>query len=432
MTSSPIHIGVFARDIDCIFYSSDLYTYIYIVENQSVAHRWICNFIHSDQILTYDMSDAHDPDNGIMSILTTSDLLQKIKTKQIRYLHTTEIVTKEIEALSYKYGVTWIATPPAQHEQFENKLWFDRFLTEHNISRPKSTNYSVGEPLPFTDTVLQQSHSWGSEGTYFVTMKKQIEELVSSEKIRKDESLLAREKINGTTYGVSLFIAPGIVAVSALRIQCFQADNKNHSLFMGVQWVKTGSLDSQLVINMNDVLHKLGAALYKEKYLGYANIDFIVDENNTPYIIECNARYSAATTHVAWKPELMHSLPAHEIFAQTCIDKNQYTQEYVYRGIPQSDFTGTMIDLDVFPEGTHILHNAKDVGIYTLSDEITYLSPDITKHTSYDILYFSEFVKGDVISENKTVGYLFTSFPLCDGKGELNTTGLKVKTYYAY
>ncbi len=431
MTSSQIHIGVFARDIDCIFYSSDIYTYIYIVENESVTHRWIRDFVASDQILTYDISDVHDPDSGIMTILTTSDLLQKLKTKQISYLHTTEIVTKEIEALSNTYGVTWIDTPSAQHEQFENKLWFDRFLTEHNISHPKSTVYHVGDTLPFKKNVLQRSDSWGSEGTFFVNSHEELDALVSKKTLSTGEEMLAREKREGITYGISLFICPGYVLVSPARTQVFQQSADGHDLFLGVQWIPPETFSETARKNIHDVFRKLGACLYESHYLGYANIDFIMDDDDVPYIIECNARYSAATTHIAWKPELMHGVVIHELFAKAIIEPQNYG-EYIYRGMPDTKFDGTMLDLDIFTDSAYELKEMKSVGLYAYKQNVQFITSDIRSRAEKSIIYFSEYSEGSIITSYKTVGYAYTSFALCEARGRLNYTGLTVKHYYAY
>lgn len=435
MSSHVIPVAIFGWDIECLYYTSLKYQFICMVEKGSATDVWVSTFLPDDAFVRYSFPAGHNVDAELREILVESNIMQTLHDRAIHYIITTEIITEELEIIAKQHGLTWITTSAKTHERFENKIVFDRLLSAHKLPKPSSELYKRGDKLPFIETVLQKAESWGSEGTFFVNSETELNQLTISDMLKNETVLLARQRIRGTSYGVSLFISSGVIAISALRIQCFQKTPEGLDMFLGIQWVPFKKFSKKLQTDINTMLKALGDVLYKERYLGFANIDFIVDHSDNLFIIECNARYSAANFHIAWQPQLLHSLKTYELFIDSVIETKDYPDSYRVYEVPDMDFSGSMIDLDLFPEiykGEYILHDMKPLGLYEYQGVPLFRSPNLKVPIKDAIIYFSEYSEQHTVKEYKTIGFLYSSITLFNQDGMLNNTGSTVKSFFEY
>ena len=90
-----------------------------------------------------------------------------------------------------------------------------------------------------------------------------------------------------------------------MRLQCYRAqEGRKNLLFAGLQWLPTRSLSPGLRARIEAVMLQLGVALHGRRFVGTANVDFMV-EGEDVLLLECNPRLSAATPQLLRHRELM-------------------------------------------------------------------------------------------------------------------------------
>ena len=272
----------------------------------------------------------------------------------VRALFLSTACSDPIRSWAVRAGVRLLSTDPDHQRRFEHKLWFDAFLRAHDLPRPRGGVMTLGRRARFpavlsarASAVVQEPESVGGEGTWFVDGAEEVDRLADAGVLRRGRRYLVREFIDGRPFGISVFVAPGTVALSAARLQCYNPCRGagGARVFAGIQWVPTDALSPMLRRNMQRVFTRLGDLLYRRRYFGFANFDFMVDARDRLAVIECNPRMSAATPQVLLHPALLGGVDAGRAYLDPELLHRSYPRACRRRPLPRSSYRGATLDL---------------------------------------------------------------------------------------
>lgn len=438
--TSILTFAVFARDVDPLMIRTALkrHKVVFLVERQSAVYEWVSKIISPSDLLIYSVDESRIDASfsAFEQILYFSNIKDLLDEHGISHLVTTERISPLVNRWARESGLLFIGTDYATKLQFENKIWFDEFMLRNNIPKPDSVTATLGEYTYSGESkiVMQDPDSYGGEGTYFINSASDLAHLRKLKSKDLEKKFLFRNFIDGMSYGITIFISPSKIAVSPLRLQCFYPSESKTRPFAGIQWVDDLHLSPELRKNITTLFTSLGLRLHSEKFLGFANIDFIANANNEIFVIECNPRFSAATSHVIKFPELLGNLNSLDELMLSYSQSTPYSsQPHVMKH--DSSFRGSYINIDIIPKNKEhmVIKRSYPYGLYSVDGSgISFISPDISqfKYSGREIVYFSDAEVGKVYHERTTASYIWSDFPLYDTTGNLSNEGNKLVTYF--
>lgn len=435
-------LGVCASDLEAILALpalSPLFDKVIIfAEPKTTLSEWVLSLHVSCTIAYLPHREPEDPEKniGFEAILAQDVYQQFVKPYNITHIYSTDNLTSTLNNLCERHKIQFLSCDYRQKCVYENKISFDTFLGQYAISKPPSQVYFHGCTIsvPGEKLVLQKADSWGSEGTVILP-RETIAAWSADNNVSEDR--LLRTFISGKPYGITLFITDEIIALSVIRLQCFYENLLlKTELFKGLQWVPTKEFTQKAYRKLNEVFTNLASVLYEAGYFGYANIDFILN-NDEVYIIECNARTSAASFQLSLYPELISGVPHQELLVKQHKSGSRNKSPRILP-IPSTEFTGSLmyIDVCVGKEDTEVcVKEMHALGLY----EVT---KNIIKHTdSNDILalkftegfiYHTSAETGDVYKKTTTVQTIVSNIPLFTYEGKLTKIGEKIDREFRY
>jgi len=303
----------------------------------------------------------------------------------------------------------------ADQQRYGDKRRFDAFLRRHGLPCPPRAGLDWRtQQVRALPAVVQLADSLGGEGTFFVRAQSDVARLVRSGAISRTDRLLVRGMLGGIPCGITVFIAPGIVALSAVRRQCYHASDAAHLVFAGIQWLSDASWSPSLRSHLSDVFTRLGELLHARGYFGFANVDFLLDGEDHVHILECNPRLSAATPQLFRHPELGGGLPLAAHFLRPMTGARPAHPSL--HGLPHTNFAGATFDLawpvDARPA---ILRRVPRNGRYAGA---TWLGPDLrdpNQPGAFQIIALAQ--PGERIEPGQSVATVLSSVALYDAGG---------------
>ncbi len=376
-------------------------------------------------------------------ILQHSDIAPLMHHNKIDALLMTGKCLSSHHRWAVEHSIRLIVTPLEQQQYFENKITFDRYLDEHHIPKPASEIGKFPTAPALLDcgkTVIQIADSWGGEGTFFIQNETEWNDLC--QQFPSPTSYLARSFIHGISYGITVFICADHIALSPLRSQCFydlpQLIDKT-PIFAGIQWIPSQKITAKAKTNLNQVFQTLGQLMHQSGYRGYANFDFIISEKQEIYLIECNARFSAAVTQIIHFPhELLSGVNSLPIFINEQLDPKPYARNPTIHPFPSSSYEGAFLQIQAFPHLTQspfVVRNLYPTGICRLLvGQINFIDPNISKlFTEKDFFVFSPFSHINPILTNLTMmANIISNFPLFDDNTRFNTDAKTILSYFDF
>ncbi len=376
-------------------------------------------------------------------IFMHSDLLKVLQANHIGYFFISSRCTRTMEKIASDHGIQLIGTTSEFMYQMEDKIIFDKFLQEHDLPKPPSeiiSNLHESQLLTQGKVVVQEALSWGGEGTFFINDQKDAEDLIERNKefCSKKNDFLIRKYINGQSLGISVLILPDQIVLSSLRMQCFYPETFNHlHLFAGIQWVPTIQFSPLAQLRINTVFLRIGKLLHQQKYFGFANFDFILNDQDEIFLIECNARLSAASTQMVLFPELINDVNFICEMASAFVDHRSYTDTPITRLLPVTKFNGALVEYNFIPteQKTKVTISQQDLnGFYSLDDGETirtrYLDPFTSGLSDLIFFLYTDVQSGQSFSAVTTVGRIITNFPLFDDQGVTNKMFLSLQSEF--
>jgi hypothetical protein len=421
-------LAYFARGLDGLFLPEVPGCEAFaLLRADSPEESWSGRFVPPDRSILYRLrGHADDPYPATGDVLHDSDVARVLAKRRIGALLLSSSFNPQIRAWSERHGVRVLAADYALRRRLEDKLWFDRFLARHEIPRPASGVVVVGRSpanrsgLSAGPVVVQAADSQGGEGTYF--LESQYEWLALAQRLHlpHGQRLLVRRFVAGQPLGITVFVAPGQVALSAVRLQCYypSASGEARRLFAGIQWSPSSDLSSQLRSRIGDVFQRLGGLLYRRRFFGVANFDFLADEQDRVWVIECNPRMSAATPQLLANLELSGGFPLGRQLLEGYRQPRRWPTRYDVSPLPRSKFAGATLDI-----------TSQDPAQPLVSRE--FASGPIRSAGGMATL-FSLAARGQTATPETTLGIVLADYRLYDVAGNLNAAGRELFRRFRY
>jgi glutathione synthase/RimK-type ligase-like ATP-grasp enzyme len=411
-----------------------------LVAKGSPEEAWARRFILPDEdILPYTLDRA---DAGVYpsteTLLLHSDIHALLKRSGATALLMSASCSPRVHAWARRHRITLLMSDYAQQRRLEDKIQFDAFLRRHGIPRPSGGVVTLGarRRLPVAGrAVVQAPDSMGGEGTYFVDGPADVDALLQAGVLARGNRYLVREYIEGRPYGITIFVAPGTVALSPVRLQCYHpsAAEQASRAFAGIQWVPTADLSPTLRRRIDATFLKLGALLYQRRFFGFANVDFMVDARDRVRVIECNPRMSAATPQLLGKPKLLSGIRAAEVFLDGFPGPRAYPRRFARLPMPESAYRGATLDV-VPPHGGAVIRREHFSGAYILRPRsVRYLGPNCSvQDFDPEIGVFSFARIGQACDPDDTLATILSNAPLYDERGEMLPTARRLLATFRY
>ena len=261
MPEATLRLAYFARGLDGLFLpASDGWEAFGLLRGNSPEAGWAGPIVPRERALLYRLRGHEDdpyPPTG--DVLEGSDVAQVMGCRGIAALLLSSSYTPQVRDWALRNGIRILAADYDLQQRLENKLWFDRFLARHEIPKPRSAVVVAGNaPSPalcaaIGPAVVQLADSMGGEGTFFLPALADWPGLCDQLQLPRGERCLAREFKAGWPLGITLFVSPGLVALSAARLQCYypRQGGQQRRLFAGVQWLPASELSPRLRGRMN-------------------------------------------------------------------------------------------------------------------------------------------------------------------------------------
>jgi hypothetical protein len=302
------------------------------------------------------------------------------------------------------------------------------------LPKPASAPYVSGQKIPALNggVVLQETYTAGGEGTFILEKAADVKILEQKKLIHKNSEYLVREFVKGRSFGISIFITPDVIALSAIRLQCAKGKALNGQiLFNGIQWLPTSFFSPKTIDYMNDVFLELGKKLQAMKFYAFANIDFIIDDQfEKVHIIECNPRLSSSTFQVFALPQLISNLKMSELLIDCFLGSAKPKNRTSFHKIPASKFKGATLDINGFhlsDAESLTIKKEFEPGIYSFNGRSPrFKTADFRKfnNRSKQFILASFAQKGEQYQSTEVIASIISNFELYDIKTEkLNQAG---------
>lgn len=267
-----------------------------------------------------------------------TDLTERLKRADITAIVVPHRSSGALVRWARAHGIELLGTPDTQQRFLEDKRSFDRLLRQFNVPVPERVMPATLSQFANRRLVVQQRDSFGGFGTRFCFGKDIAAKDISSR-------MLVRKYIPGIPAGISIFMdGNGNYFCSAIRRQCFSISKSAPDAFIGIQWIPTHTLSRQTVVRINEMIPALIGLLSAERFIGVANIDFIIARDGV-FVLECNPRFSSATPQIIMHPDLTpHPNPWRFLLNAFCNIPNQKIHN---ASLPHSTYRGALLDVDV-------------------------------------------------------------------------------------
>lgn len=413
-------IAVFINSIDPVFlekkHKKNLFV---IVQKDTNCKIFAKNNFNKDQLIILNKAD-------IKSAIKIEAFATILKKNNIKYLFIPHRTSEEIDKWCKKNNIKPLVTELRQQKRLENKLYFDKLLKKNKIPSPKTLKLNKKTSR---QCVLQEASSFGMFGTKFCQNRRELTDAIKTYKFQK-RNLILREYLDGMSIGVSIFMDKDKnYFFSGMRRQCFEYKNGFPHVFLGIQWIPHGSFPAKTIKEINKVLEKLTKTLIKEKFIGVANIDFIL-RNNKPHVIECNPRMSSATQHLFSVPNLCGSKNVWSFIINAF--NGEKNPEIQNGELPRHSFRGCLLDIDA--KGKVNIKNIPKVGVYTYKNKkIKFVSRSIRdmRGKNDNFLLFNELSGKKSSCRTTTLCTIISNKPLFDiSTGKLNKDGKYIYNHF--
>jgi hypothetical protein len=410
-----------------------------LVERGSPDEAWMQQCLPTEQVLAYTLRRDLGIYPSTQDLLQHSDIHAVLRKARASGLLLSCSCSAGIHAWARRHRVPLLLSGDYAHQRLEDKLWFDAFLRRHRIPRPAGGAYTIGRRarLPVDGpAVLQLPDSMGGEGTFFLDGADAVAQLVARGLVHRGDRSLVRARIDGRPYGITVTIAPSTIALSAIRLQCYyaQPDAASGQSFAGIQWVAASELSATLTRRINRVFGQLGELLYRRRFFGVANFDFMIDGQERVFLLECNPRMSAATPQLLCRRELSAGVEVGELLLRSARGPRTYPRARRKSRLPPSQYQGATLELVHKGSAEAVVQRTFPSGSYDLDgDSIRYRGPHIGATAAgrgFAVVSFAR--PGQRCHRDETLGSVVSHEPLFDGAGALLPRAQRLLAHFRY
>lgn len=353
LAAAPVRtVGVLPFGLDGLFMrrAARAAGFRYLVEAGSADERWVRRFVPAEAIVRFRLRAPLPPSPTTLDLVRASDLGATCARAGIAHLLLDVGRSAALEAWARSHRLTWLA-PGVAHRALEDKLVFHRLLARLGLPQPEGGPVTLDAARRLdlaAGWVLQEPTSAGGVGTFFVDAPADLDALAARGALVSGERYLARRRVAGRPLGVTLAVLPGLVALSAARLQCYfpRDPSVRAAEFAGLQWLPTASLGPRVASRLERVLLRLGHALHRRRYVGLANIDLMLeDRTDRVLLLECNARMAASSPQLFHHPELASGLDLADLLLAAFARRVPWPARGKTFGLPDAPFEGATLDV---------------------------------------------------------------------------------------
>jgi len=347
-----------------------------------------------------------------------TDVLNQFKKHKITGFVPGEPSTPYKEKIAKANGFEIISPKWQIRKKLENKIFFDKLLTDNKLPKPKSWIIKSKKDVSEIDRfpcVLQAPNSSGSQGTFFLKNREEIEKTITTKHLKFP--LLCREYIDGIPFGISFLLSKKEIILSALRLQMFFPKKDGTNDYFGTQWIKKSDLPKTVIKEIETSMLKMGEVFRSFGFHGISGFDFMIKDKKI-FFIECNPRLSGPTPQVSEHKELLHNLDFAEEFIAASTGKRLSLNKPF---IPDTKFKGCTIDLDFMrPNLENItVKNSPKAGYYKFEkNKLEYISEKIKDYDEKNLILLRHyFIPRTRITKNSVLGFAYTNMTICEMHG---------------
>jgi predicted ATP-grasp superfamily ATP-dependent carboligase len=376
------------------------------------AFDFLARSIDRRRIIPLKGSRTLEPFINDEEVIAKTDINQKIKEFGITHFLPSYRNSLKIEAWVKENKLKILFSPFELQKRLENKIYFDKLLKKSQVASPASVvlnSIKDIELITAFPVVAQLPESEGSEGTF---VARSLSELKNWWRKCRPKTALVREFINGLPYGATIIVSKSGLLLSAVRAQASTPLSPKNTPF-GVQWLPSAKLSRSAKRNIENSLIKVGEILRGQKYLGVANIDFILHKD-CAYILECNPRFSAATSQLALNAKLLHNCDlTFEHIKAFSSTRNSAVKKF----LPKTSFAGCSLEVTDFIKDSLNLKIKVDnplpkIGYYYLDKDKLFCS---TKKplgkAGKTFFFYTSLSLSKRIFEETSLASIYTDFP---------------------
>jgi len=433
-----LRVAMLPRGIDGLFWPrSDDVEMVALVEKGSPEEVWARSFLPRSRCISYDLRTDLGLYPPTDKLLQASTIHEALRAHGISSLLLSAACTPLTRDWAERSSIRLWMVEYAEQRRLEDKIWFDGFLRRHRLPVPVGRAMRLGPRMRFPfrgDGVVQARDSMGGEGTFFVEDAGQAARLVRDGVLDGRRRHLVRQRVPGSPYGITVMVAPGLIALSALRRQCYypSTEASRRQVFAGVQWIASAELSASLRRQLDRVFLRVGDLLYERRFFGFANVDFMIDDRERVRILECNPRMSAATPQLLHRDELLAGGLAGQTFDRGFLARRVFSSAVSREPLPDTRYRGSSLDI-VSVLGGRVKRTWKS-GVYRVSASgITYETPDVRRLSDDDQICLVSFARrGQTCPRDGTLAEVLANAPLYDARGGLSDQGRRVCSFFRY
>lgn len=165
-----------------------------------------------------------------------------------------------------------------------------KYLPEHNIHEMKEVEW-WGDRF-----IVQFNRAHTGSGTLLIEDKKQLDELIEQ---FPERPVRVTKYIDAPTYTLNVVVdTEGAITLGNISLQITGLTPFTTKQFatVGNDFAVGAKLDDEVVKQIHIIAEVVGAQMHTSGWKGLFGIDFLIEPNNTVYLLEINARQPASTT----------------------------------------------------------------------------------------------------------------------------------------
>jgi len=242
------------------------------------------------------------PTNSTKDLVKDPKVQEKIKkiskggkfyAQFFQYQMPTGILIKEM-------GGIIVNNSPEINRQLEDKLTQHKFFSRNNINIADAVISNLSD-YTYQDLagvlggklVCQLNRSHSGKGTFFINNEEDYIKIANE--YSGNEVKLSRF-VNGQSYTINALVRKNdntLIGTLQYQIIGYPQLAADMGTTVGNDWSYGSKIEPKLKALVDLELFKIGKGLQVDGYLGHFGVDFILSDDNHPYIIEINGRQTA-------------------------------------------------------------------------------------------------------------------------------------------
>lgn len=368
------------------------------------------------------------PRKTTSSIISNSEIRQLIETitSGKNFYLITFHPTKPFEYQASKYNCTLLNNSTEISSKYEDKLKLAEIFDKEDVGIPSNEQIKlegidwkeISEKYNSDRLVFQTSKSHTGEGTYIVSNEHEYNTVKSN---ASGEQLKVSEYVEGDSWTINASIGEKIILGGlSYQITGVESLTSLKGATVGNDWSYSSSLSESVIDKITKLTETIGEKMKTDGYKGLFGIDFIVNKEGSPILIEINARQTANIPMQTYLEINQNVTPLSLIGLADLLEinynLNEYTQINSLKGSQVFNRAKSKFTIKhTFKSGVYRLqsdNSSIDWHNMQVKDNVIYIDeekdkPLIFKKAGYNV---SQIEQGGILIKTKHIGeYKFNS-----------------------